>query len=176
MKERRKTPRVLIRDVGLASKVKHILLWVLGSPSSRPWDPVVDLSVGGICFVTTRELRVEETLLLTVRIDSRVTPIELEAVVVRVSRQDVRGRRRVGVKFTGYRGDALAMLKWFEQRYVARAEEVKQRRGRKGESSEEEPQSRHISKMAKEYMKRAAAGEPGVLPGSGPGRLREGLG
>ena len=165
MKDRRKTPRVLIRDVGLASKVKHILLSMLGSPASRQWDPVVDLSLGGICFVTTRELRVEETLLLTVRIDSRVTPIELEAVVVRAGKQDVRGRRRVGVKFTEYRGDALAMLKWFEQRYVEWTEEVKQKRGRKGKSSEGKSRSGQIATVADQYLRRIAVERPGALQG-----------
>ena len=110
MKERRKTSRVRIQDVGLASKVKHMLLSLLRAPSSQEWDPVVDLSVGGIRFLTTRELRPEEEILLTLRIDTHLAPIEVEAVVVRVSKQDRRGRRQVGVQFTGYREDALSFV------------------------------------------------------------------
>ena len=128
MKERRTSPRVLIHEAGLASKVRHLLLSALGASGSKEWDPVFDLSVGGVCFLTERELSAEQDILLTLRIDKHIQPIEMEGRVLRVSMRDDRGRCRVAVMFSDYREDARKILEWFEKQYAARRKKLKDQR------------------------------------------------
>ena len=156
---------MLIRDVGLASKVKHLLLSMLGSLSSREWDPVVDLSVGGACFRTNRDLCQDERLLLTLRIDSQVTPVQLEAVVVRVGQRDKRGRRRIGMMFTGYRDDALSVLKWFEDKYADWVREMKHKREEKRKERASKSREGRLSALAEDYLGQISVGRPGAIQG-----------
>ena len=123
MEERRRAPRVSIREAGLASKIKHLLLSALRTSRPNGWDPVMDLSLTGVCFKTAKALDPQQTLLLTLRIDKRVPPIELEGSVVRVGGPDAGGRRRVGIQFTDYKKNAWATLRQFEKEYVSRPQQ-----------------------------------------------------
>jgi len=142
MKERRKSPRVLIHEAGLASKIKHMLLSALRAHDSIEWDPVADLSVGGVAFHTKRELARNESIHMTLRIDQHLQPVELVGEVRRVGLPDERGRLRIAVMFTEYKGEAQRLLQWFEKQYaeerekreaqLAAVEEVRKQRGLDG--------------------------------------------
>lgn len=118
MEERRQAPRVSIRKTGLTSGIKHILGSAFGTSRVEQWDKVMDLSTKGACFVTEAKLDALQELPLALRIDAQTPSVELRGTVVRVSAPDSSGRRRVGVQFTDYRGEAWSRLRWFEQHHI----------------------------------------------------------
>ena len=118
MEERRQAPRVSVQETGLTAGIKHILASAFRAPRTASWDSVVDLSTKGACFVTGAKLDAQQELPLMLRIDPQSPPVELRGTVVRLSAPDGSGRRRVGVQFTDYKGDAWSRLRWFEQHHV----------------------------------------------------------
>jgi len=118
MEERREAPRVSVREIGLASSIRHVLVSAFRSSRGSQWDNVIDLSAKGVSFVTDAELDAQQELLLTVRIDAQSPGIEVAGSVVRVSSVDDLGQRRVGVQFTDYKEDAWKRLRWFENQYA----------------------------------------------------------
>ena len=177
MKERRKSPRVLIHDVGLASKIKHLLLSALGGSGSKEWDPVFDLSVGGVCFLTERELMPKQDIFLTLRIDKHIQPIEMEGQVLRVGLRDVRGRSQVAVMFSDYRDDARKMLDWFEKQYAGRRKKVKQQRAAVEEVRKQKgvdtAEHAHTPKLDSPLLK-CAVTDQGSAPPTGSAKAKDG--
>lgn len=175
MKERRKSPRVLIHEAGLASKIKHLLLAALRASDSKEWDPVFDLSVGGVCFLTERELMPEQGILMTLRIDKDIQPIELEGQVRRVGMRDERGRYRVAVMFHDYKEDARKILEWFEKQYAGRRKRIKEQRASveavREQKGRDTAQPAHIPKLDSPLLKCAVTGRP-PTPSKDPGETR----
>lgn len=135
MQERRKGPRLLVREIGLASKLRHALLSTFGSSCPGNWDPIVDLSAKGACFLTDRDLKREQKVGVTLRIATQIPPVELVGRVAWVAEDEASQQYRVGVQFTDYREEAWPILSEFEQQYARQA----RRKREQGSSPESLP-------------------------------------
>ena len=76
---------------------------------------VVDLSREGLRFRTGKDLKVGQTLSLTLRVDKASRAVKLEGKVVWVGPKDTQARSFVGVQFTDYKGHAWKVLREFDK-------------------------------------------------------------
>ncbi len=116
--ERRQAPRFAIEDCTIQHKRAGLFSFLRSYSAGR--QPLVNISLGGLQFLTNDTLKVDDVLHINAHIPGVDDPLRLKGTVVWVGRGDEEYISRVGVLFNKASEEVWRRLKVLERSYSAR--------------------------------------------------------